>query len=238
MKLGAEDLMASQLAEQLEAKGFQHQFEFPVAAIEYDLHLLGVDSTGSGSVGLLVGSGKALWQRFVESVHAEPERLKLEHPLDAFVEQAITSALTETKTCATVIYGHVSYGGAYAPLQRWAQQGGFLAMSPSHLSVHPEFGPWLALRAVILLTGELWSGRPTTTCVALEPCANCSAPCVAPFEAARLASRVSPGATRVTNHWQDWLKVRDACPVGREHRYSEEQIRYHYARDRSVLTSR
>ena len=29
--------------------------------------------------------------------------------------------------------------------------------------------------------------------------------------------------------WHAWLAVRDACPVGREHRFQEDHIRYGYA---------
>lgn len=35
--------------------------------------------------------------------------------------------------------------------------------------------------------------------------------------------------------WRRWLAVRDACPVGRAHRYSDAQIAYHYTKDRGVL---
>jgi hypothetical protein len=32
-----------------------------------------------------------------------------------------------------------------------------------------------------------------------------------------------------------WLAVRDACPVGREHRFPEAMIRYGYTKDRGAL---
>jgi methylmalonic aciduria homocystinuria type C protein len=35
--------------------------------------------------------------------------------------------------------------------------------------------------------------------------------------------------------WRLWLAVRDACPLGAEHRYSEEQVRYHYTKDVDAL---
>src|SRR5439155_24435521 len=35
--------------------------------------------------------------------------------------------------------------------------------------------------------------------------------------------------------WRLWADVRLACPAGREHRYSDDQLRYHYTRDRSLL---
>ena len=35
--------------------------------------------------------------------------------------------------------------------------------------------------------------------------------------------------------WQEWLSLRDLYEVGRTHRYSEAQIRYHYTHDQMVL---
>jgi len=39
----------------------------------------------------------------------------------------------------------------------------------------------------------------------------------------------------VRDHWQAWLAVRDACPVGKAARYDDSQIRWHYALDREAL---
>ena len=39
----------------------------------------------------------------------------------------------------------------------------------------------------------------------------------------------------VAENWQDWLAVRDVCPEGRDHRYSETQIRYHYEKNTGLL---
>jgi hypothetical protein len=47
-----------------------------------------------------------------------------------------------------------------------------------------------------------------------------------------------PDAAAVERGWRAWVAVRDACPVGRASRYGDEQIRYHYAKDRGVLERR
>ena len=41
-------------------------------------------------------------------------------------------------------------------------------------------------------------------------------------------------ATFLAN-WRTWLAMRDACPIGKGVRYGEQQIRYHYLKDRSIL---
>ena len=38
-----------------------------------------------------------------------------------------------------------------------------------------------------------------------------------------------------TATWREWLAIRDACPVGRGARYGEQQIEYHYLKDRKTL---
>jgi methylmalonic aciduria homocystinuria type C protein len=35
--------------------------------------------------------------------------------------------------------------------------------------------------------------------------------------------------------WRAWLAVRESCPVGREYRYCDAQIEYHYTKDRAIL---
>jgi hypothetical protein len=35
--------------------------------------------------------------------------------------------------------------------------------------------------------------------------------------------------------WGNWLKLRDSVPIGKEYRYCNDQIAYHYLKDKSVL---
>ena len=43
------------------------------------------------------------------------------------------------------------------------------------------------------------------------------------------------GGDPVAPDWTLWLAVRDACPLGREHRYPEPYLRYVYTKDTGVL---
>jgi hypothetical protein len=58
------------------------------------------------------------------------------------------------------------------------------------------------------------------------PCA-CDRGCGAAFERA-CAAGVPRDQAELRDRWRLWLAVRDACPVGREWRYSEDQISHHY----------
>ncbi len=62
--------------------------------------------------------------------------------------------------------------------------------------------------------------------------ARCAAGCQPALERA-LAAGAPRDQAELRERWKLWLAVRDGCPVGRDHRYSDDQIRYHYAGDRS-----
>jgi methylmalonic aciduria homocystinuria type C protein len=98
------------------------------------------------------------------------------------------------------------------------------------LALHPQLGFWFGLRAVVVFDAP----PPPAQRPARSPCSNCPKPCVAPFERALEEYRIA-GEASVADSWERWLAVRDACPVGRQHRYGDEQVRYHYTKDLARL---
>ncbi len=218
----------------LRADGFDLVLPCGLAGIRGECQQLGLSLPArSNPLGVLVGNSSALWPRFLAELHSNPALRQLEHPLDAWVEQRVLLAVAGVEPRATPYFAHRQLTLGYLPLQHWAQQLGVLALSPSHLSVHRDYGPWLALRALVVIDAE--AGPEHVFLPETEPCGSCSGPCRIPFEQAALASAQLAGTRRVTDHWQQWLAVRDACPLGKQYRYSEPQILYHYARDRAVL---
>jgi methylmalonic aciduria homocystinuria type C protein len=164
--------------------------------------------------GVLIGNTRALWPRFLAAYCADPALAAAADPLDTYTARVIAAAAPD----ATCYFAHLRYDGAFLPFQRLAAVVGLAALSPTRLLIHPKLGPWLALRAVVLVDGE------PVACAPSPPVCRCDAACARAFETARSSDR-----------WQLWLAVRDACPVGREHRYSDDQIRYHYTKDRAIL---
>jgi methylmalonic aciduria homocystinuria type C protein len=168
--------------------------------------------------GILVGNTRALWPAFLAARRADPALAAAADPIERYTEQTIERALPAG---ARVWFGHRRYAGAFLPFQRLAVAAGLGALAPTHLVIHPVYGPWFALRAVVVCAGQPVPRSP----VAL-PC-TCGAPC---HEAvARAVASHGPDA------WRAWLAVRDACPIGRDHRYSEDQIAYHYTKERDLL---
>jgi len=97
------------------------------------------------------------------------------------------------------------------PLQHLAVATGLGALAPSHLVIHPAYGPWFALRAAVVLDGTPPPMRPRLA----QPC-HCDHTCTTVLERAQRST-----------DWRDWLAVRDACSL-RDARYSDAQIRFHY----------
>lgn len=236
--------------ETLRRGGLDLQQPFSVEAVRASLpeSLLPHVSRLTSPLGLVIGNTHALWPAFRSHLIGLGVRNARElgpDPLDIYVEELIHSALDELASQhqveAQVLFGHDENDGKPVPIQRICDLSGLARLSPSHLTIHPLFGPWMALRAVVSFDLPLEFG------VALDwkeaapsPCQDCSAPCRKALANAML-ERDQPAATAprppagLSKRKARWLAVREVCPVGRSARYSDDQIRYHYDKDRSAL---
>jgi hypothetical protein len=188
-----------------------HAFDAPAAAREPGLAIL----AGEARLGILIGNTRALWPRFTEALR-DPALAAEPDPLDRYTERALAAAFPD----ARIYYAHRRYDGAFLPLQRLAVVTGLGALAASRLVIHPIYGPWFALRAVVVVPGEPPERAP------IPPPCRCDASCDDALARAQ-------GST----DWQAWLSVRDSCHV-RGWRYSDEQIRFHYMTAWSRLTGR
>lgn len=121
-------------------------------------------------------------------------------------------------------------------MQRLAHAAGLAYLSESQLSVHAEYGPWIGLRAALSVDMPGLSG-PTSQLA--HPCGGCEGRCRPAFERA-IAAITGPSSSTslaqdVQQNWRLWLACRDACPTGKQHRYPDDQIHYHYVKDRNQL---
>lgn len=198
---------------QLDGAGLDivHPFDAHACARELGLPML-VDP--DRPCGWLVGNTRAMWPRFLETWREDSELAWGRDPIDSYVER-ICARLVDTRC----LFAHRRYGDTWLPFQRLAVAAGIGTLSPSNLVIHPTYGPWFALRAVVLTRGT-----PTTRMLPPAPC-DCAERCTKAFTRAR----------ELHSSWRDWLAVRDACSVGKEYRYSDEQIEYHYTKSLDVL---
>lgn len=105
------------------------------------------------------------------------------------------------------------------------EAAGFGTVSPvSGLLVHPVYGPWLRLRAALLLEGEPFGPvAEASISERFQPCGPCARPCVPACPAGSLdgAGHHDLGACASHRHaggCASGCSVRVACPVGAEHR--------------------
>jgi methylmalonic aciduria homocystinuria type C protein len=181
---------------------------------------------------VLLASTSAFWEPFVSHLRAEPARLDQPDPIDRYVMDVVGGTLADLPVRHEVRFSHEPPPRRVA-MQRLAHVSGLAALTPSMLCVHPVYGPWIALRAAIVLDAPGPAGAPP---LPPAPCERCAELCEPALEHAQATvATAGTGDDPVAEHWRLWLAVRDACPVGREHRYPDALIRYVYTKDRAVL---
>lgn len=106
---------------------------------------------------------------------------------------------------------------------RLAEAAGLGIVSPvSGLLLHPEYGPWVRVRAAILCSGHPFGAVAEATLAdRFQPCNCCARPCVAACPAGGAAAVPELGDCASHRHrggCADECARRAACPVGAEHR--------------------
>ena len=190
---------------------------------------------------LIVGSSRAFWAPFLAWLRADPARLDAPDPIDRFAVAALRAALADVALPHEVRFSFEAPPRRVA-MQRLADVAGLASLTPAMLCVHPTFGPWIALRAVVVFDVAPPPGPRPALPLACHDCAERCAPALQHAQEASVARAARPaaqveraGGDPVAPDWTLWLAVRDACPVGREHRYPEAYLRYVYTKDVAVL---
>jgi hypothetical protein len=194
---------------------------------------------------IVVGSGgRRLWERF----RAAPEATLERDPLDAYCARLLAEAAALAGPGTRwALYGE-QRGGEFPPLGRLAQLAGLGAPSRLGLLIHPRFGPWLALRALLYLPGTIGPGPGTIEADAararpapFDPCTGCPAPCATACHGGAVTSTgldgVACARTRgALRACASDCDARLACVVGREHAYTAEQRAHHARASLAVLS--
>jgi methylmalonic aciduria homocystinuria type C protein len=177
-------------------------------------------------LGLLIGNTRELWPHFRAAQQREATLEASKTSLDDYVEQHAKQALTRAAPSLALqwFWSHVIEPRPF-PIQRLAELAGLAQIGPAGLCVHPLHGPWIALRAAVIL--DLPAPEPTAA-LQPRPCDDCAAPCVPALERAQALSGSPPDSASIARHAPAWIAVRDACPLGRSSRYGDEQLAHHY----------
>jgi hypothetical protein len=182
---------------------------------------------GARSALVVASGGRALFEAFC----AAPEAALAVDPLDAYARRVVEEAAGRLGGGARALFAYERRRGVYADFVALAQAAGLGAPSRLGLLLHPQFGPWLSIRAVLLTQREI---AETASLPGFAPCDGCSAPCVRACRggavpggprgfdvAACRATRLSESACRSR------CDARRACVVGPDHAYSPEAEAHH-----------
>jgi hypothetical protein len=193
---------------------------------------------------IVIGNGGGgFWHAFRAYCGRHPEHETLADPLDAFtrlvVDEVVGPLAAGPGVRVVYPFGFPAERVSFVQL---AECAGLGRRSVTGVLVHPVFGPWIALRAAVLVPVVVEAARPVPA--AFDPCPSCVERACMPacpvgavgehgWDVPRCAAhRVSdPGACAVR------CEARFACVIGREHRYPADALAYHQARALPLLST-
>jgi epoxyqueuosine reductase len=177
---------------------------------------------------ILLGNGGT---RFWESMQRHRTRNLLdENPVDNYFIRSV-----ENTFAANPDYRIIYPGNHLLPLQSLGKLVGWHHDSPLGLGIHPVFGLWFAYRGMILSNTEFIPATDDFDAVPESPCASCQEKhCINACPAAAVTSsglKIKPCTSyrlESDSRCQTRCISRLVCPIGRDYRYLEEQMAYHY----------
>lgn len=213
-------------------KGFTLQAALDVSTVEIQLP----EVAGDYSQLLVFGhAGAGFWNLLDEPVIGD-------HPLDSVSIKMVEDFLQRTG-CAEylVLYPSIDL---QIDLRTLGKQLGWHADSALGIGINAIHGTWFAYRVVVLAnTSYETSYVRGANNLAESPCTSCiGRPCVeaCPVDApgatfdlqACMTERVREGSACAYQ-----CLARNACPVGTEYRYDQDQMRYHYQKSLQAIQS-
>ncbi|TCV89061.1 hypothetical protein [Sulfurirhabdus autotrophica] len=173
---------------------------------------------------LLGHGGKAMWASLQAS------GIQSENPVDDFTVRTIADYFSrDFPDCG---YALIYPGIRLIGLQSLGKLAGWHHSSPLKVGINAAWGTWFAYRAVVLADTNF---KPTSPLQGVSPCNSCQHKvCIDHCPASALADGVLNFQKCVDYRKQPASKckttclARVSCPVASDHRYCDEQIRYHY----------
>ena len=212
----------------LAARGFRFQAVFPVQDlptwVTRPIETAGIDLRRFQRLIMLGQGGGALWDAIRREGFSST---------DLFDDYSVAAVRDLVASLGDPAYEVIYPSEVLLPLGRMAQMAGWGKPSPLGLTINDRYGLWLAHRVVFLIDADLPVTEPLDSA---HPCTTCSdTPCVTacPVGAVDTVSGFDVDAcssfrVRDDSPCADRCLARLACPIGPEHAYSEEQLRYHY----------
>jgi len=177
---------------------------------------------------ILLGNGGS---QFWESMHRQRAMSdEDEDPVDNYFIRTIENTFDADPT-----YRIMYPGNHLLPLQELGKLVGWHHDSPLGLGIHPVFGLWFAYRGIIMTNTEFIPAVDDFDAPSESPCASCDQkPCITACPAAAVTKsglkiKLCTGyRLESDSRCQSRCVSRLVCPIGRDYRYLEEQMAYHY----------
>ena len=166
------------------------------------------------TLGILFGNTKNLWKPFMKEFDLN---LKNElNPLDKYTENVFYSLQKKLGNEKSFIkFSHDVLDGEVISIQKICQISGLAYNEESiGLCIHEKFGPWFALRCVLVFDEDF---NEDVHQITKFPGSN--------EDLINMRNEIKY-ALKTGN----WLNIRNCCKLGEEFKYTKEQIDYHYFR--------
>ena len=206
---------------------------------------------------LLLANTHAIWRPFSLWLRGDAARVvQHQHPFDTYLQQVVNRALDALLPGfrRDVFWACEEGTPRMVAMQRAAECAGLAHLDPStHLSIHPTFGAWLSLRAVVVLdlpglghvppaplASPLSDEEREEASRALQKAIVASSDDLCkelhgPGRGGGAGGSRMESCDRGAPAWREWVALRDVVRLGRRYRFCEDQIKYHYTKDRAIL---
>lgn len=181
---------------------------------------------------ILIGhGGKQMWEALQASEHRGAT-----DPIDNFSMDRVAQWLAESHPATAYEFIYPA-SHSIVPLQALGALAGWHHASPFRIGINQTWGSWFAYRVAVLADTNI---KPTTDLTTDSPCLSCSdKPCLSACPAQALVDSelsllslqhcVGYRLQEASSCKKQCLS-RLSCPVATGHRYTLEQINYHYGR--------
>lgn len=180
----------------------------------------------------LIGNGAELYDVIRCAARSDRALRESADPIDDYTKSRIERIALEITIPHELRFTFDAPPKAFAAV-RLARALGLAEMGPSMLAIHPERGPYIALRAAIVFDQEGPPAQPLDS-----PCARCQPrPCIPAMNeaVASVGGVKAMNRASIKREVEAMLRARTACPVGAAYRYPERLLRYHYLHDPALL---
>lgn len=194
-----------------------------------------------GTVLVIGTGGRSFWEHFSGSSNgrATPET---DRAVWQFAHEGALSvkALLRSQSVSSCLIGMGRQ--TQVSLARLAEAAGLGTVSPvSGLLLHPQYGPWVAVRAALLIDGQPFGPVPDASITdRFQPCCGCNQPCVSACPANVHDGLGNQDLARCAAHRHEGncavgCTSRSACPVGSEHRDAPGERAHRHAHSMSAM---